>query len=217
MAVGQPAYLLLIHRTRWQARSHIFMAVAGGNFASGINQCGSWLACDGGGSARLFAADTPHSRASPLPQFWALAGGSFASGTNQCGSWLGCDGGGSARLFATDTPHSRASPLPHLGLWRVEILRQAQISVGAGLPAMAVGQLNYLLLIHRIREQARSHIFELWRVEILRQAQIRVGAGLPAMAVGQPDYLLLIHRIRGQARSHIWGCAGWEILCQAQM
>src|SRR5471032_3688760 len=75
---------------------------------------------------------------------------------------------------------------------------------------MAVGQPDYLLLIHRIREQARSHIFELCRVEILRQAQIRVGAGLPAMAVGQPDYLLLIHRIRGQARSHIWDCGGWE-------
>src|SRR5471030_924709 len=113
MAVGQPAYLLLIHRTRGQARSHIFMAVAGGNFASGTNQCGSWLACDGGGSARLFAADTPHSRASPLPHLGLCRMGNFASGTNQCGSWLACDGGGSARLSAADTPHSRASPLPH--------------------------------------------------------------------------------------------------------
>src|SRR5471032_756314 len=112
MAVGQPAYLLLIHRTRGQARSHIFMAVAGGNFASGINQCGSWLACDGGGSARLFAADTPHSRASPLPQFWAVAGGNFASGTNAGGSWLACDGGGSVSSIAADTPLSPASQLP---------------------------------------------------------------------------------------------------------
>jgi len=30
------------------------------------------------------------------------------------------------------------------------------------LPAMAVGQAAYLLLIHRFREQARSHIFERW-------------------------------------------------------
>ncbi len=45
-----------------------------------------------------------------------------------------------------------------------EILSQAQVSVGAGLPEMAVGQSDYLLLIHRIREQARSHIFELWRM-----------------------------------------------------
>ncbi len=67
---------------------------------------------------------------------------------------------------------------------------------------MAVGQPDYLLLIHRIRGQARSHSFGLWRVEILRQAQMQVGAGLPAMAVGQSDYLLLIHRIREQARSH---------------
>ncbi len=67
---------------------------------------------------------------------------------------------------------------------------------------MAVGQLNCLLLIHRIRGQARSHIWGFGGWEILRQAQISVGAGLPAMVVGQPDYLLLIHRIREQARSH---------------
>ncbi len=65
-----------------------------------------------------------------------------------------------------------------------EILRQAQISVGAGLPAMAVGQSDYLLLIHRIREQARSHSWDCAEWEILRQVQISVGAGLPAMAVG---------------------------------
>ena len=93
--------------------------------------------------------------------------GNFVSGTNVGGSWLACDGGGSASLFAADTPHSRASPLPHLGLWRVEVLRQAQISVGAGLPAMAVGQSAQLLLIHRIRGQARSHLWIEMGAEIL--------------------------------------------------
>ncbi len=52
---------------------------------------------------------------------------------------------------------------------------------------MAMGQSDYLLLIHRIREQARSHSWDCGEWEILRQAQISVGAGLPAMAVGQPD------------------------------
>ncbi|VCU66726.1 unnamed protein product [Pseudomonas synxantha] len=30
-------------------------------------QCGSWLACDSGGSVKDSVADTPPSRASPLP------------------------------------------------------------------------------------------------------------------------------------------------------
>ncbi len=67
---------------------------------------------------------------------------------------------------------------------------------------MAVGQPDYLLLIHRIRGQARSHSWDCGGWEILRQVQISVGAGLPAMAVGQSDYLLLIHRHRGQAHSY---------------
>ncbi len=66
---------------------------------------------------------------------------------------------------------------------------------------MAVGQAGYLLLIHRIREQARSHIWTVVGTDS-GLAQISVGAGLPAMAVGQAVYLLLIHRIREQARSH---------------
>ncbi|ANF88298.1 hypothetical protein A7J50_4955 [Pseudomonas antarctica] len=65
---------------------------------------------------------------------------------------------------------------------------------------MAVGQSAYLLLIHRFRKQARSHIFELWQAQNFGQTQISVGAGLPAMAVGQSAYLLLIHRFREQAR-----------------
>ncbi|MFK3608176.1 hypothetical protein RBC47_32245 [Pseudomonas fluorescens] len=72
------------------------------------------------------------------------------------------------------------------------------------MPAMAAGQSAYSLLIHRFREQARSHIFELWWVQNFGHAQISVGAGLPAMAVGQAAYLLLIHRFREQARSHIF-------------
>src|SRR5471032_2781179 len=210
MAVGQPAYLLLIHRTRGQARSHIFMAVAGGNFASGTNQCRSWLACDGGGSARLFAADTPHSRASPLPQFWALAGGSFASGANVGGSWLACDGSGSARLFAADTPHSRASPLPHLGLCRMGNFVSGTNVGGSWLACDGGGSAS--LFAADTPHSRASPLPHLGCVgwEILRQAQISVGAGLPAMAVGQPDYLLAIHRIRGQARSHIWDWGGWE-------
>ncbi len=31
--------------------------------------CGSWLACDGGGSASPFVIDTPLSQASQLPQW----------------------------------------------------------------------------------------------------------------------------------------------------
>ncbi|WP_459682661.1 hypothetical protein, partial [Pseudomonas fluorescens] len=71
-------------------------------------------------------------------------------------------------------------------------------------PAMVEGQSAYLLLIHRFREQARSHIFELWWVQNFGHAQISVGAGLPAMVEGQSAYLLLIHRFREQARSHIF-------------
>jgi len=69
---------------------------------------------------------------------------------------------------------------------------------------MVEGQSAYLLLIHRFREQASSHIFELWQARNSGRTQISVGAGLPAMAVGQAAYLLLIHRFREQARSHIF-------------
>jgi hypothetical protein len=77
---------------------------------------------------------------------------------------------------------------------------------------MTVDQSAYLLLIHRFREQARSHIFELWWVQNFGQTQISVGAGLPAMAVGQAAYLLLIHRHRGQARLPHLNCEGRRTL-----
>jgi len=69
---------------------------------------------------------------------------------------------------------------------------------------MVEGQSAYLLLIHRFREQASSHIFELWQARNSGRTQISVGAGLPAMVEGQSAYLLLIHRFREQARSHIF-------------
>jgi len=48
--------------------SHIW-TVADAEFWSDTDQCGSWLACDGGESVSLSAADTPLSRASPAPTF----------------------------------------------------------------------------------------------------------------------------------------------------
>ncbi|WP_235369430.1 hypothetical protein, partial [Pseudomonas fluorescens] len=56
-------------------------------------QCGSWLACESGGSVKDSVADTSPSRASPPHRdlcwaliLWAMHG--------QCG-WLACESGGS--------------------------------------------------------------------------------------------------------------------------
>ncbi|QHG21378.1 hypothetical protein GDV60_00355 [Pseudomonas sp. DTU12.1] len=35
-------------------------------------KCGSWLACDGGGSVPEMSADTPLSQASQLPQYFVV-------------------------------------------------------------------------------------------------------------------------------------------------
>ena len=71
-------------------------------------------------------------------------------------------------------------------------------------------------LIHRFREQARSHNLGLCSGQQLQitvkagaehssdwQYTSTVGAGLPAMAVYQPAPLQLTHRHRRQASSHI--------------
>ncbi|MGC3359813.1 hypothetical protein, partial [Enterococcus faecalis] len=66
----------------------------------------------------------------------------FWSGTDTCGGWLVCECGGAVGLSAAGTPLSRASPLPHLDGGGCGILVGHKISVGAGLPAMAVGQVS---------------------------------------------------------------------------
>ncbi len=71
MAVSQLHLCWLTDRLRGQARSHRGL---GYHFGAGSHRsnCGSWLACDGGGSVASFLADRPPSRASPLPQGMGL-------------------------------------------------------------------------------------------------------------------------------------------------
>ena len=70
----------------------------------------------------------------------------------------------------------------------------APSSVGAGLPAMAVGQSIHPAMTLRHREQARSYKC------CYRPSS--VGAGLPAMAVGQSIHPAMTLRHREQARSY---------------
>ena len=58
-------------------------------------------------------------------------------------------------------------------------------NVGAGLPAMAVGQLMKCCLTHRHRRQASSHILIFSVVDIFGALRSLWEPGLPAMAVGQ--------------------------------
>jgi hypothetical protein len=166
-AVGQVAWLLLIHRLRGQARLPHLDSGGCGILGSRKIKCGGWLACDSGGSGGLVVTDTPPSRASPLPHLDCGGVRRFWSVTNKGGSWLACDSGGSGGLVGTDTPPSRASPLPHLGCGGCGDFGLSPIKVGAGLPAMAVGRAAWLVQIHRLRGQARSHIWIAGGAEIL--------------------------------------------------
>ena len=67
IAVVQLQIQWLTRRLRGQARFHRG-SVSGADSVAIHNQCGSWLACDGGGSVTDSVTDTPPSRASPLPQ-----------------------------------------------------------------------------------------------------------------------------------------------------
>ena len=68
-------------------------------------------------------------------------------------SWLASDGGGSVEGFGTDTQPSRASSLRQgRAVFKVRVS-----TVGAGLPAMAVGLWRDLALTLSLREQARSY------------------------------------------------------------
>jgi hypothetical protein len=74
--------------------------------------------------------------------------------------------------------------------------------VGAGLPAIAVFQLQKYQLTDRHRGQARSHRGLLMSRFFEPGADSDVGAGLPAVAVFQLQRYQLTDRHRGQARSH---------------
>ena len=58
-------------------------------------------------------------------------------------------------------------------------------NVGAGLPAIAVAQLNIQWLTRRLRGQARSHRDLCQALIFCGQCVTSVGAGLPAKAVAQ--------------------------------
>ncbi|OEC67843.1 hypothetical protein A7D21_01335 [Pseudomonas sp. AP19] len=78
-------------------------------------------------------ADTPHSRASPLPQF-DLQCGQFTRwyAVNVRAGLLATAVNQSMNLLA-DTAHSRASPLPQFDLQCGQFTRWYAVNVGAGL------------------------------------------------------------------------------------
>ncbi|AYF50587.1 hypothetical protein DXV65_24510 [Pseudomonas fluorescens] len=63
-----PQWNCAIHRNQ-ASPSKTAGVEPGTAFSPDTNQCGSWLACEGGGSAKSWLIDPPPSRASPLPQF----------------------------------------------------------------------------------------------------------------------------------------------------
>ncbi len=155
----------------------------------------------------------------------------------KCGSGLAREDSRSLNTSLPERPLSRASPAPTFGLGLAQNLCQAQISVGAGLPAMAVGQSAKPLLIHRLREQARSHILIFTRLQSvvtplhfkhhfkmmpvnnemdLTACGPNVGAGLLAKTAGQSMHHCQNDCYRGQARLSPLYCGGLRIYVRHQ-
>ena len=104
-------------------------------------KCGSWLACESGGSGNDASTDTPPSRASPLPQELR-----YGSGPRAYEDQMWEQAGLPAKAVGQATMHQltyrlREQARSHSGLkvWlRPPGIRRS--NVGAGLPAKAVGQ-----------------------------------------------------------------------------
>ena len=127
---------------------------------------------------------------------------------SNCGSGLAREFGGSGSTSGTEPALSRASPLPHWLWGACEIEWRSMMAgrtaghwinatqtVGAGLPANAVGQAAHVALNQRFRGQARSHIglvvFERrdqgWRDQTrspLDKCNSNCGSGLARECVG---------------------------------
>ena len=85
----------------------------------------------------------PLSRASPLPQGDSLGQRVVVSPQIKCGSWLAWDGGGSVARSGDWAAAIAGKPAPTGGSARGrEFWCRHKSNVGAGLPAMAVGQLS---------------------------------------------------------------------------
>ena len=96
------------------------------------------------GQATLMLEVLAPSRASSLPQGFAVVA-RFVSGTNHCGSRLARDGGGSGDIDVGSAGPLREQARSHRVLRWSRGLCLAQITVGAGLPAMAAGQATLML------------------------------------------------------------------------
>ncbi|SDU53242.1 hypothetical protein SAMN05216476_2890 [Pseudomonas mediterranea] len=81
----------------------------------------------------------------------------FAAIWESCGSEPARDGAGSMESMLADPPLSRAGSLPQGIGGGCKHVGRARNSVAASLLAMAPGQWSRCWLIHRYREQARSH------------------------------------------------------------
>ncbi len=140
-AVGQSVYLSLKDRHRRQARSHSWTAfwrllpVALSSKHRPIDlkcpqKCGSWLACESGGSVGISGTERPHSRASPLPHLNCVPGWDLAF---------------TAGGFMVEAPPNRFE-MPSK-MWELACLRKRWISLHighcktaiAGKPAPTVG------------------------------------------------------------------------------
>ncbi len=133
-----------------------------------------------GQSAKRLSLNPP-SRASSLPQFFVVFTKPCFAAVH-CGSGLARESGGSVSE-KVESESAFASKLAHSFLWCSQNHVSPQSIVGAGLPAITVGQSAKRLNLNP-PSRATSHSF-LWCSQNHVSPQSIVGAGLPAKAMGQ--------------------------------